>query len=129
MPAKSSKRLTPRELADVAVAALEDVKANDVVCLPVGHLSSMMDYMVIASGRSDRHVRSLADALLERCKTSRIRVIGHEGQEAGEWILVDLADVIVHVMLPKTREFYELEKLWGISIPGGNADRGRVGVG
>jgi ribosome-associated protein len=71
--------------------------------------------MIIADGRSDRHVRAIADAVLERCREAGIKPLGVEGQESGEWVLVDLADVVVHVMLPRVREFYNLEKLWDIS--------------
>ncbi len=69
---------------------------------------------IIANGRSARHVRAVAAALVERCKDNHYRPIGIEGQEAGQWILVDLGDVVVHVMQPKVREFYDLEKLWDI---------------
>jgi ribosome-associated protein len=71
--------------------------------------------MIIASGRSDRHVRALADALVERAKEAGMPLLGVEGKQSGEWVLVDLADVVVHVMLPRTRAFYELEKLWDIA--------------
>ncbi|HEU4617634.1 MAG TPA: ribosome silencing factor [Gammaproteobacteria bacterium] len=104
-----------RGLAEVVVEALDDMKAERVVSLDVTHLTSITDTMIIASGRSDRHVRSIADRVLERCKEEGYKPLGVEGQEAGEWVLVDLADVIVHVMLPRVREFYNIERLWDIS--------------
>ena len=73
------------------------------------------DDIIMATGRSDRHVRALGDALMTSCKEQGIDVLGSEGQEAAEWLLVDLVDVVVHIMLPRTREFYEIEKLWDIS--------------
>ena len=105
----------PKKIADRAVAVLEDHKAIDIRCLKVAHLTSIMDFMIVATGCSDRHVRSLGDALLEECKARHIHVLGVEGQKAGEWMLVDLVDVVVHIMLPRVRDFYEIEKLWDIS--------------
>lgn len=115
-----------RHIADLAVSTLEDMKATDIVCIDVRHLTSLMDIMIVASGRSDRHVRAIAAALIESCKAASIPIGSKEGQEGGEWLLVDLIDVVVHVMLPKTRDFYELEKLWDISPPGEHADRSRL---
>jgi ribosome-associated protein len=86
-----------------------------VTVLDVRHLTSVTDTMIVASGRSDRHVRALADAVLERCQKAGIEPLGIEGQQAGEWVLVDLGDAVAHVMLPRVREFYNLEKLWDIS--------------
>jgi ribosome-associated protein len=108
--------------AAVVTDALNDLKAQQVNTLDVRHLTSVTDTMIIAGGRSDRHVRALADAVLERCKKAGIAPLGVEGQEAGEWVLVDLADVVVHVMLPRVREFYNLEKLWDISARGEAAE-------
>jgi ribosome-associated protein len=102
-------------LADLVTTVLDDLKAQSVVSLDVRHLTSMTDVMVIASGRSDRHVRAVAQALLERCKQAGFEPLGIEGEAAGEWVLVDLGDVIVHVMQPKARDFYSLEKLWEIA--------------
>ena len=123
------KRLSSAKIADLAIAVLEDMKATDIVRLDVRHLTSLMDYMIVASGRSDRHVRAVADALVEKCKAAGVEIVGREGQEAGEWILIDLVDVVVHVMLPRTRDFYELERLWDISRPAADADRDRLGIG
>ena len=119
---------SPRQIADLAIQVLDDHKAIDIRCLEVSHLTSMMDFMIVASGRSDRHVRALGDALTTACKEKSIEVLGSEGQEAAEWLLVDLIDVVVHIMLPRAREFYEIEKLWDISLSDNNADRGNLGV-
>jgi ribosome-associated protein len=120
--------LSPRKIADYAISVLEDHKATDIRCLDVSHLTSIMDYMIVATGRSDRHVRALGDALVESCKAQGIEVLGAEGKEAGEWLLVDLVDVVVHVMLPRTREFYDIEKLWDISPRDDDANRSHIGV-
>jgi ribosome-associated protein len=109
------KLLPSRKIADRALAILEDHKAIDIRCIEVAHLTSLMDYMIVATGRSDRHVRSLGDALLEECRERRIQVLGTEGKASGEWMLVDLVDVVVHIMLPRIRDFYEIEKLWDIA--------------
>jgi ribosome-associated protein len=104
-----------KDLAKVVVEALDDMKAEKIVTLDVAHLTSITDTMIVASGRSDRHVRSIADRLIERSKEEGYKPLGVEGQDAGEWVLVDLADVIVHVMLPRVREFYNIERLWDFS--------------
>ena len=120
--------LSPQEIAEHAVQVLEDHKASNIRCLSVSHLTSLMDFMIVATGRSDRHVRALGDALVESCKKNNIEVLSTEGQESAEWLLVDLVDVVVHVMLPRTREFYEIEKLWDISARDDDANRSHIGV-
>ena len=100
-----------KQLKDLVVAALEEIKAKDVV---VHKLTSITDIMVIASGTSSRQVKALADNVVEKAKAAGWRPLSVEGEREGEWILVDLADVVVHVMLPTTRDFYQLEKLWGM---------------
>jgi ribosome-associated protein len=122
------KPLSPKQIAEQAIEVLDEHKAQDLRCLEVSHLTPIFDYMIVASGRSDRHVRALGDALITYCKEHGIEVLGSEGQEAGEWILVDLVDVVVHVMLPRTREFYEIEKLWEMSPSQDDANRGHLGV-
>jgi ribosome-associated protein len=108
-PAKSS---IPQTLLRIVNAALDDMKAVNVKVMDVRHLTDITDIVVIASGNSDRHVKSIADRVLQFAKQSDFRPIGVEGAREGEWVLVDLNDVVVHVMLPRVREFYGLEKLW-----------------
>lgn len=119
MPRESKSGTTAEQLGDFVVDVLEDLKAEKIEDFDVSHLTSITDRMIVASGRSDRHVRSIADALLERCEARGVAPIGVEGKDGGEWVLVDLGDVIVHVMLPRTRDFYDLEKLWDIARPKG----------
>jgi ribosome-associated protein len=99
-------------LVKAAVAALEDMKAANIKVMDVRKATDVADCMVLASGNSDRHVRSIADRVVERAKAAGFRPMGMEGERDGEWVLVDLNDVIVHVMLPRVREFYGLEELW-----------------
>lgn len=101
-------------LAQTVVAALEDAKAQDIRLIDVRHLTSMTDYMVVASGTSDRHVKSVASSVVDTLKAAGRRPLGVEGENDGEWVLVDLQDALVHVMLPRIRDFYNLEKLWDL---------------
>ena len=100
------------ELKNTVLQALEDLKGTDIVELDVRNMTSVTDLMIIASGTSDRHVKSLANAVVTACKKAGVAALGVEGEREGEWVLVDLADVVVHVMQPRIREFYGLEKLW-----------------
>ncbi len=95
------------------VAALEDIKAKDIAVLDVKHLTSMTDCMIIASGDSNRQTRALANNVQEKLKEAGVQAIGVEGEEVGEWVLVDFGDVVVHIMQPAVREYYNLEQLWG----------------
>jgi ribosome-associated protein len=99
-------------LVKTVIAALDDMKAVNVKVLDVRAVTDISDCMVLASGNSDRHVRSIADRVIERARAGGFRPIGVEGQRDGEWVLVDLNDVLIHVMLPRVREFYGLEELW-----------------
>jgi len=111
---RSKPKKGPKSLGEIVAHALDDLKADNVHVLDVRHLTTVTDTMVVASGRSDRHVRAIAGAVVEQAKKAGFRPIGVEGQSSGEWVLVDLADVVVHVMLPRVREFYSLEKLWDL---------------
>jgi ribosome silencing factor RsfS/YbeB/iojap len=102
-------------LRRVLLDALDDMKALDVKVLDVRGLTDIADYMVIASGTSDRHVRSVAQRVVEKSKEAGFRPHGVEGLQDGDWVLVDLHEYIVHVMLPRVREFYGLEKLWDMT--------------
>jgi len=104
-------------LKTVITDALADMKALQVKLLDVRGLTDIADFMVIASGTSDRHVRSVAQRVVEKVKEAGFRPLGVEGQQDGDWVLIDLSEVIVHVMLPRVREFYGLEKLWDTGTP------------
>lgn len=106
-----------KKLVAIVEAALADMKARDVRVIDVRKLTSVTDFMVIASGTSDRHVRSIADRVVEKATAAGCKPYGMEGEEAGEWVLVDLQDVVVHVMLAKVRDFYKLENLWEMQAP------------
>ena len=101
-----------KELVDITLNALNDAKALDINVFDVSKLTSISDYMIIASGRSGRQVASLADKVVEAAKQNDIQPLGMEGKREGEWVLVDLGDIIVHIMQPETREYFQLEKLW-----------------
>ena len=108
----TDKSMHSEDLVKVAIAALEEIKAQDITTIDVREKTSITDYMVIASGTSSRHVKSLVDNVLEKTKEQGVRPIGSEGLDSGEWALLDLGDIVVHVMLPTTRQFYDLERLW-----------------
>jgi ribosome-associated protein len=114
-----------KRLCQLAVDALEDLKADDIVELDVRKLSDFTDYMIIASGRSSRQVAALAEHVIMKAKQAGEAPLGIEGLNGGEWVLVDLCDVVVHVMQPAVREFYQLEKLWSSrEIPDRQSPRG-----
>lgn len=102
------------ELLAITLAALEDMKAVDVRVIDVRDLTTITDVMVIAGGTSTRHVKAIADNVALEAKRHGIKALGVEGDKGAEWILVDLADVVVHVMMPEIRAFYALEKLWSV---------------
>ncbi|MBS1216996.1 MAG: hypothetical protein H6R21_129 [Proteobacteria bacterium] len=103
----------PEKLAKIAVAALEDIKARDIVVFNVKKMTALFDKVIIASGDSNRQVRALANNVCEEVKKSGGRVYSTEGEQTGEWVLVDLGAVIVHVMQPAIRQYYNLEEIWG----------------
>ena len=102
-----------KKLLDIVLTSLNDGKAIDVDLYDVKKLTSMSDYILIASGRSRRQVSALADKLIQTVKENKFETLGVEGKTEGEWVLVDLGDIIVHIMHPYSREYYQLEKLWG----------------
>jgi ribosome-associated protein len=119
-PISIRKPMQPEALKAMVLTALEDIKANDVVVLDVSPYASFTDYMVFASGTSSRHVSSIAGSVIDAAKKQKSPPLGVEGLTVGDWVLVDLGDVVVHVMIPATREFYELEKLWGEEMADAN---------
>ena len=113
--AKSEDVLSSEQLRDVVITALEDFKAIDIQQIDVSGKNPLTDTFVIASGNSRRHVKSMAENLVARVKSGGCQPLGVEGEKQAEWVLVDLNDVIVHLMIPQTRAFYNLEKLWEAS--------------
>ncbi len=111
----SHDALSATELQQLVLDTLEEFKAQDIKSIDVTGVSPLTDQFVIASGTSTRHVRSMADKLVERAKANGVQPTGVEGQGEAQWVLVDLNDVIVHLMLPQARAFYNLEKLWEVS--------------
>ena len=109
--------MEPEKLKDLVVTALEDLKGIDVRVLDVRGMTAITDFMVVVSGTSDRHVKSLARNVLDTARERGVRPFGVEGEQAGEWVLVDLRDVVIHVMRPQMRDFYNLEKLWSVDLP------------
>ncbi len=106
--------LTVEEKTHLVVAALEDIKANDIAVIDTSKLSSLFERMVIASAQSTRQTKALADRVVEQMKLRGEEVLGTEGEGNGEWILVDLGDVVVHIMQPAVRAYYNLEELWSM---------------
>lgn len=111
-------------LRDVVIKALEDLKARDVVELDVTGRTSIADIIVVAGGTSSRHVKSIADEVIKQTKKAGLPPLGVEGQREAEWVLVDLGDIVVHIMLPRAREFYGLERMWSVDGDSGSAAAG-----
>jgi len=99
-------------LRDLAMSILDDMKGIDIIQIDIHELTPMADYMLISTGRSSRHLQAMADELARKAKVNKIHPIHVEGQGESEWILVDMGDVIVHVMSANARSFYDLESLW-----------------
>ncbi len=97
------------------IPLLVDHKARDLTVFDVSHVTDITDLMIICSGNSNRHIKTLADYVVTTAKRKGIVVLGVEGEKEAEWVLIDLVDAVVHIMMPKVREFYSLEKLWGKS--------------
>ena len=110
--------MNSEQLCTLIVDALDDVKAQDIITLDVRRMTPVTDFMIVASGTSNRHVKALVDNVSEKAREAGHKPIGMEGEEGGEWVLLDLQDALVHVMLPKVREFYNLEKLWSFGSAG-----------
>ena len=104
--------MTPEALRDLVIEALEELKGRDIATLAVSDVTDITDFMIIATGTSNRHVKSLVDEVVEHCKSHGCQPRGIEGRENNEWVLVDIGDVIVHVMQAESRSFYDLERLW-----------------
>ena len=107
--------MNSESLKDLVLDALDDIKGKDVVELDVRRQTDIADYMIVATGNTARQVNALVDNVLEKAKAAGAVVIGVEGQDTGEWVLIDLGDVITHVMLPDVRAFYDLERLWSVT--------------
>lgn len=105
------------DLKPLVLEALEELKARNITTLDVRDMTTVADTLVIASGTSSRHVKAIADNLVEKAKAEGHPPVGVEGQQASDWVLVDLGDVVVHVMSPAAREFYDLERLWSMPRP------------
>jgi ribosome-associated protein len=101
-------------LLEIVIAALQDVKGAEIKVIDVRGLTSITDRMVIVSGTSSRHIKALAENVVLEARRHGFAALGVEGEETTGWILVDLSDVVVHIMMPETREFYALEKLWSV---------------
>jgi ribosome-associated protein len=118
---KAKSAVSNEHLRQRVVAALEDLKAKDVREIDVRGKTSIADILFIASGTSARHVKSIADEVIKFAKEAGVMPLGVEGQTEAEWVLVDLGDIIVHVMMPRIREFYGLERLWTVGDDGAHA--------
>ncbi|MCU0805909.1 MAG: ribosome silencing factor [Burkholderiales bacterium] len=112
-----------RKMQKVAVAALEDIKARDIEVFDVQHITSLFDRVIIATAESSRQTKALANNVREKLKAAGASIQGVEGEETGDWVLVDAGDIIVHIMQPATRQFYNLEELWGQAAPKKRASR------
>lgn len=106
--------MNTEELQKIVQTALEDIKAVDIKIVDVRDSSSITDLLVIVTGNSTRHVKSIADSVIDAVKKKGYKIVGTEGEKACDWVLVDIGDVVLHVMLADVREFYALEKLWAV---------------
>ena len=124
MTREDGQSLDSEGVGAVALAALDELKGVDVCTLDVRDQTSVTDMLIIASGTSQRHVQSLADRVVERTREAGIRPLGVEGGRGADWLLIDLGDVVVHVMSREKRDFYKLEKLWSMSVDDSAAGSG-----
>ncbi|MCX5592701.1 ribosome silencing factor [Alcaligenes endophyticus] len=117
------------KMQSIVIDALEDVKAQDIKVFSTSHLTGLFDRVIIASGTSNRQTRSLANSVIDKAKEHKLGILAHEGEETGEWVLVDLGDIVVHCMQPTIRHYYNLEEIWGerpVDIPLLPQSRGTV---
>ncbi len=109
--------MTLEELKPLVINALEDLKVAELTEVDVRDKTSMTDIMLVAVGTSNRHVKSLANHVIMECKQAGVMPLGVEGERDGEWVLVDLGDILVHIMQPQVRDYYDIEKLWEVDAP------------
>jgi ribosome-associated protein len=100
------------KLKEVVINAMEDLKANDIICIDISKKTSMADYMIVASGTSNRHLRAIVDNAAVEVKQAGFDIQGKEGSNNSEWVLIDFGDIILHCMMPEARTYYDLERLW-----------------
>lgn len=105
-----------KEILELVLATLEDNKAEEIVSLDVHDMTSVTSWMIICSATSKRHAQALGDHIVTKIKAQGIQPLGVEGESQSEWLLVDLGDVVIHIMLPEIRKFYSLEKLWNVTL-------------
>ena len=103
-----------KQLIVIVNEALEEVKGKDIITIDVTDITAVMDTVIVVSGSSNRQVKALANAVIEASKKAGFQPLGVEGMDGGEWVLVDLVDIVIHIMQPASRDFYELEKLWSV---------------
>lgn len=118
-----TQALTIDQMRAIAVAALEDVKGEDILALDTTKLTAMFDCMIVATGNSNRQTKALANSVREKLKEAGAEILGMEGDMSGEWVLLDVGPLIVHVMLPAVRDYYNIEQLWGGQKPTFNPTR------
>jgi len=113
----TDKTMIPTEqLKNLVLSILEEMQGIDIRILPVAHLTTIADYMVIVTGRSDRHIRSMAEELAQQVKSQGGQIHGIEGMSTAEWVLIDAGDVLAHIMRPDARVFYDLDRLWNFDV-------------
>lgn len=115
--ASGSEDTPAKALANLILKTLDENSAQDTINIDIGGKSSVADYMIVSSGRSNRHVNALADYVLRALKEEGLKSLGIEGLESSDWVLIDAGDVIVHLFRPEVRQFYNLEKIWSVPLP------------
>ena len=109
-----SKNMSSKDIANILLAAMEDIKGDNPVCMDVREITDITDYMLVAAGSSSRHIKGICSRILEAAKQNNVEVLGVEGEDSKEWVLIDLNSVIAHVMSSEQRELYQLESLWSV---------------